>query len=139
MQKCLDIFRRTAIYLTAVLTVFYLFSLVIQMKQPAILAGYFFLIFGFCLVLSLAQELFYLPKLPVAARCALHYIALVISFIFLYIFSGNYLQRGGSGLFVATVLFSACYAAVLVPCLIIYSKKQQKKKKAENPYRKIYR
>lgn len=139
MQKCIDILRRTAVYLTAVLCVFYLFSLIVQIKQPGILAGSFFLILAFCLVLALAQELFYIRALPVAARCGLHFACFAVSFIFLYILSGNYAQRGSTGLFVATVLFCACYGAVLLPCLLIYNKRKQKKQSARSNYQKIYK
>ncbi len=140
MQTVRNILHRTTVYLTAVLTIFYLFSLIAQPENAAMKVGFFFLFLGFSAVLAAAQEFFYIRALPVAARCGLHYLTFLISFILLYIFSGNYGQRGSTGLFIATVLFSFAYGLVLAIFLVIRAKRNAgKAKKAPSNYQKIYK
>ncbi len=140
MQKIRSILHRTTVYLATVLTVFYLFSLIFQPENTGMRAGFFFLFFAFSLVLSAAQEFFYIEKLPVSARCGLHYLAFAISFVLLYVFSGNYEQRGSTGLFIATVLFTFCYALFLVLFLVIRGKRKARKAKTlPSTYQKIYK
>ena len=140
MQKLWQILRRGAVIETAILIVFYLFSFMLAMKQPGISALYFFLILGFSLVLSLAQEIFSIKKIPTLARYALHFSVLLIGFICLYIFSGNYKLRGPSAFFVAIVIFIFCYALVAFPVAMIRAKmRADQQKKAPSTYKKIYK
>lgn len=140
MQRIRKMLYRTTVYLTAVLTVFYLFSLIVQPENAAMKVGFFFLFFAFSAVLSAAEEIFYIRTLPVAARCGLHYLAFLISFILLYAFSGNYELRGSTGLFIATVLFSFAYGLVLAVFLLIRSKRNASKaKKRPSTYQRIYK
>ena len=140
MKKIWNILRRSMVYETGILFVFYLFSFILPLKQPGISARNFFLILGFSVLLSLAQEIFTIKKLPYFARYALHFAALLSCFICLYILSGNYKLRGPSSFFVAIVLFSLCYVIVALPIAMIRLKMQaDAKKKAPSSYKKIYK
>ena len=140
MQKLLDILRRGLVYETGILIVFYLFSFMLPMEQPGIDAPSFFLILAFSMVFSLAQEIFSVTKLHVLARYALHYAALLASFIFVYFVAGNYAQRGLTSFFVATVLFSLFYVIVAAVSALIRGKvKAKKQKNAPSTYKKIYK
>jgi len=140
MQKLLNILRRGLVYETGILIVFYLFSFLLPMEQPGIDARYFFLILAFSMIFSLAQEIFAITKLHVLARYALHYAALLASFIFIYFFAGNYAQRGLTSFFVATVLFSLFYVIFAALITLIRGKIIAKKQKsAPSAYKKIYK
>jgi hypothetical protein len=140
MQKLKDIIRRGLIYETGILIAFYLFSFVLPMEQPGISARYFFLILGFSMIFSLAQEIFSIKKLHTFARYALHFAALLASFIFIYCFAGNYADRGPSSFFVAIVLFSLGYVVIAALCALVQSKvKAKKQKAAPSAYQKIYK
>ncbi|MBP3591535.1 MAG: DUF3021 family protein [Clostridia bacterium] len=140
MQKLWHILRRGMVYETGILVIFYLFSFVLPLEQPGIGAVYFFLILTFSMILSLAQELFSVQRLPLLARYALHFAALLTSFILLYIVTGNYAQRGPSSFFVAIVLFAFGYVIVALPIALIRGKMKAKKQKSTpSTYQKIYR
>ena len=140
MNKFLNILRRGAVYTTCILIVFYLFSFILPLKLPGISARYFFLILGFGVAFSLSLEIFSIKALKPLLKYGIHYVTLVLCFVALYLLSGNYGQRGGSSLFVASVLFTVGYAAVAVPMALI--KGRYARKRAEsNPtaYKSIYR
>lgn len=140
MQKLLQIFRRSTIYETVILIVFYLFSFLLPLEQPGIGARYFFLILAFSIVLSLAQEIFNIKTIKTFVRYTLHFSVLLASFIVLYFLTGNYAQRGPSSFFVAIVLFTVGYVIVALPIALIRAKiKANKKKKAPSTYKKIYK
>lgn len=139
MAKALNIFRRCTVYLTAILTIFYLFSIIFTFSESGIIAKNFFLILGYSLILALAQDFFSIKKIYISLQYGLHYATLTVFFIFLYLLTGNYKDRGGSSLFVATVLFTVGYSLVMIPILIIKAKKSKKNaKNAPSTYRKIY-
>ena len=140
MQKLGHILRRGLIYETGILIAFYLFSFLLPMEQPGIDARYFFLILGFSFIFSFAQELFSFTKIHILARYALHFASLLTSFILIYIFAGNYAQRGATSFFVATVIFSFCYVIVAAAVALIQGKCRAKKQKtAPSSYQKIYK
>ena len=140
MNKVLNILRRGAVYTTCIMTVFYLFSFILPLTLPAISARYFFLMLGFGMAFSLSLEIFSVKKLKPSVKYAIHYVSLVLCFIALYLLSGNYAQRGGRSLFVASVLFTVGYAAVAVPMALIKGRYARKKAQS-NPsaYKSIYR
>ena len=139
MKKLWDILCRCSVATTAILIVFYLFSTVLPLEDPGINAKAFFLIFAFSALLSVAQELFSIKKLHIAARFALHFASLAVGFILVFILSGNYERGGARSLFVGTVLFSLCYAIIAVPAALIKSKKAAKRSKDQpSTYKKIY-
>ena len=140
MQKLKDIIRRGLIYETGILIAFYLFSFVLPMEQPGISARYFFLILGFSMIFSLAQGIFSIGRLPVFARYALHFASLLVCFIFIYCFAGNYADRGPSSFFVAIVLFTLAYVIIAAICALIQGKiKAKKQKAAPSTYQRIYK
>ncbi len=140
MNKVLNILRRGAVYTTGIMIAFYLFSFILPLKMPGIGARYFFLILGFAMVLSLSLEIFSIKALKPIFKYGIHYVSLVICFILLYLLSGNYEARGGSSLFVASVLFTIGYAAVAVPAALIKGRYEKKREESKpSAYRSIYR
>ena len=139
MNRILNILRRGAVYTTLILTVFYLFSFVLAMKMPGISAQNFFLILGFGMAFSFSLELFAIKRWRPMLKYGVHYVSLVLCFIALYLLSGKYGSRGGSSLFVASVLFTVAYAAVAVPLALIKGRYASKRAQS-NPsaYRSIY-
>lgn len=140
MQKLWQILRRGMVYETGILIIFYLFSFMVPMKQPGISAPKFFLILGFSLLLTFAQEIFTIQKMPLIARYALHFGALLTSFILLYVLAGLYKAKGPSSFFVSIVLFILGYVIVALPIAMIRAKlKAEEQKKKPSTYKKIYK
>ena len=139
MNRFLNILRRGAVYTTLILIVFYLFTFVIAMKMPGISAQNFFLILGFGMAFSFSLELFTIKRWKPMLKYGVHYVSLVLCFVALYLLSGNYASRGGSSLFVASVLFTVAYAAVAVPTALIKGRYARKRAQS-NPsaYKSIY-
>lgn len=73
----------------------------------------FLLILLFSFVIATANHVFFLRRLHTALRLLIHYSALLISFIFVFVVAGNLRITGADSVFIAIVVFTVLYAILM--------------------------
>ena len=139
MKHIGDFLRNACAYTVVFLSFFYLVSLSDTITNGAISFGRFGLILAFGAIISAAGFLFRL-KISKAFIVIIHYSALLVSFILLFVTTGV-LSSNSSSTFVAIIAFSILYAILFVAVYFAkgffygsYGKKKvaiEMKKKAE--------
>ena len=67
----------------------------------------------FSFVISAANHVFFLRRLHTALRLLIHYVALLVSFIFVFIVAGNLNITGPASVFIAIFVFTILYAILM--------------------------
>ncbi len=74
----------------------------------------FLLILVFSFVIASANHVVFLRRLHTALRLLIHYAALLVSFIFIFVVAGNLNITGPASVFIAIFVFTVLYAIMMV-------------------------
>ena len=112
MEKIKSIILSSTAYTVVIILLFYIYALIGNLTHPAITFGTFLIILLFGFVISLANMIFKIEKLHYAIKLLIHYAALLISFIFVFIIAGKLSISGIASVFSAIVIFTFLYAVI---------------------------
>ena len=112
MEKIKSIILNSTAYTVVILLLFYIYALIGNLTHPAITFGTFLIILLFGFVISLANMIFKIEKLHYALRLLIHYTALLITFIVVFIIAGKLSLSGLASVFSAIVIFTFLYAVI---------------------------
>lgn len=112
MEKIKSIILSSTAYTVVIILLFYIYALIGNLTHPAITFGTFLIILLFGFVISLANMIFKIDKLHYAIKLLIHYAALLISFIFVFIIAGKLSISGIASVFSAIVIFTFLYAVI---------------------------
>ncbi len=112
MKKIEEHLLKCTGYTIIILFLFYLFAAMGDFTYAAITFPTFVTIFAFGAVISVAEIILKLESLKKWLRVLIHYAALLLAFIVVFVITGN-LKDGGTGLiFSALIIFSFFYALI---------------------------
>lgn len=94
--------------------ILYIFLAINGVLDQGIPITKFLVVFGYGLVISGARELYASLPYGKAARVTIHYIMLLAGFLVLYLTSGAFATITGAKIFIAIILFSIFYTAVML-------------------------
>jgi prepilin signal peptidase PulO-like enzyme (type II secretory pathway) len=83
-----------------------------HLTHPAIKFGTFLIILLFGFVISIANTIFEIKKLHYALKLLIHYTALLLAFIFVFIIAGNIKISGAASVFSAIIIFTFLYGVI---------------------------
>ena len=112
MEKIKSIILNSTAYTVVILLLFYFYALIGNLTHPAITFGTFLIILLFGFVISLANMIFEIEKLHYAVKLLIHYSALLVSFIFVFIIAGKLSLSGIASVFSAIIIFTFLYAVI---------------------------
>ena len=112
MEKFKNIVLNSTAYTVVILILFYLYALIGNLTHPAITFGTFLIILLFGFVISLANMIFSIEKLHYALKLLIHYSALLLAFIFVFIIAGKLSLDGIASVFSAIIIFTVLYAVI---------------------------
>ncbi len=112
MEKFKRILLNSTAYTVVILILFYIYALIGNLTHPAITFGTFLIILLFGFVISLANMIFEIEKLNYALKLLIHYAALLVSFIFIFIIAGKLSVSGIASVFSAIIIFTFLYAVI---------------------------
>jgi len=148
MKRLENFVLKACSYTVLIVTLFFLFTLITNFTEAAIKIGTFMLILLFGFIISLADLFFGIEKIGKAFKVLIHYGALLVTFIVVFVVFGN-ISGGGAGAVISAIfIFTALYA-VIFPIIYFTKKglssadkkidgKMPKKTKQKQPYRSIY-
>ena len=148
MKRFEKFILKSCAYAVLILTLFFLFTLATSFTEAAIKIGTFMLILLFGVVISTADLIFCIESVSKALRLLIHYGSLLLTFIVVFVFSGNISSSGGGAVISAIFIFTVLYAILF---LIIYlikksvgkadqklDKRVPKKVKEVSSYKSLY-
>ena len=112
MERIKNLTLNATAYTVVIMTLFYIYALVGNLTHPAITFGTFLVILLFGFVISLANMIFEIENLRYALKFIIHYAALLIAFIFVFIIAGNLSVSGVASVFSAVVIFTILYGVI---------------------------
>lgn len=125
-------------YTVIILLLFYLFAATGDFTHAAITFPTFVTIFAFGAVISVAEIILKLESLKKWLRVLIHYAALLLAFIVVFVITGN-LRDGGTGLiFSALIIFTFFYALIFAIVYFVRKAigKAESKRRANKPVSK---
>ena len=148
MKRLENVVLKACSYAVLIATLFFLFTLITNFTEAALKIGTFMLILLFGFIIALADLIFGIKKLNNALRVLIHYGALLLTFIVVFVVFGN-ISLGGAGATISAIfIFTALYAVVFP--IIYFSKKSigaidkkldkkaPKRANEKQPYKSIY-
>ena len=78
----------------------------------------YLLILGFSMIIALSIEVLYIRSLPLIVRLAIQYLALLVSFLLIFISSGNIQNKPGT-IIIFVFIFTAAYALLAAAILLL--------------------
>ena len=115
------IFHSTA-YTVIIAVTFYVFSLISGLTNAEMTFLRFLLILAFGIIISGAEFILTIDRLPKIARYAIHFLALFAGFFAIFLSvrnEGGDLQFSTATIFAALVIFAALYALVALICYLV--------------------
>ena len=112
MEKIKSIILNSTAYTVVILILFYLYALIGNLTHPAITFGTFLIILVFGFIISLANMIFSIKKLHYMLKLLIHYAALLVAFIFVFIIAGKLSLSGIASVFSAIIIFTFLYAVI---------------------------
>jgi hypothetical protein len=112
----------SAAYTVIIAITFYIFSLFGGLTNAEMTFLRFLLILAFGVIISGAEFIFTIERLPKILRYAIHFLALFVGFfvIFLSVRSeGGDLQFSAATIFAALIIFAALYALIALVCYLV--------------------
>ena len=100
-------------YTVLILALFYIFAGISKFTSQSIAPGQFALIALFGFIISLAEFAYDILSIKKIYKSILHYVVLLIAFCAIFIFAGNIKAQNPSVIFVAIVIYSVLYFAIL--------------------------
>lgn len=112
MKKIEGILLRACGFTVLILVLFYLFAVATSFVDPAIGFPTFLLILTFGFIISLSSLIFEIKTLKTPIKVAIHYVALLVAFCAVFIYSGKLTAGGDAAIFTAVAIFTALYAVI---------------------------
>ena len=109
----------TSAYIVLITFAFFLFANISGVASPAVSPFRFFLILCFSLVITAAEGLFKIKKLPLPFAYLVNYLILFSAFLVVFILVSDSDKASPAFIFAALVIFSAIYAAALFVAFLI--------------------
>ncbi|MBQ7499678.1 MAG: DUF3021 family protein [Clostridia bacterium] len=111
----------TALIYTVLSAAFYLFSRASTTDDATrSYATLMLLMLVYAFVVALISQVFRLDK-PAVVKVIIHYVLLIASLIVVFLITGAFSM---SSVLIILGVFTAIYAAVAIPCVIVYNKKK---------------
>ena len=132
MKKFEDFILHGCGFAVLLALILYIFLAIGGVVDQGIPITKFLVVLGYGLVISGARELYASLPYGKAVRVAIHYSMLLAGFLILYFTSGAFPTITGARIFIAIVLFSIFYTAVMLSMAGIY-KLMQKSKPTSSP------
>lgn len=112
MKQVRDFLARTCSYTVLMLLVVFLFAQVSGLADKGISFSRFAVVFGYALLISIANLIKARLNFGTALKVIIHYALTLAGFIFVYAFLGNMESGGPAKMFVAVFLFTTLYALI---------------------------
>lgn len=112
MKKIKSIVLNSTAYTVVILVLFYVYALIGNLTHPAITFGTFLIILLFGFVISLANMIFEIDRLHYVLKLLIHYAALLVAFIFVFIIAGKLSITGIASVFSAIIIFTILYGVI---------------------------
>ncbi len=115
------IFHSTA-YTVIIAVTFYVFSLISGLVNAEMTFLRFLLIMAFGIIISGAEFILTIDRLPKIARYSIHFLALFAGFFAIFLSvrnEGGDLQFSAATIFAALVIFAALYALIALICYLV--------------------
>ena len=112
MEKAKKIILSATAYTVLILVLFYIYALVGNLTQPAVKFGTFLIILVFGFVISLANIIFEIKRLNHLIKLLIHYLALLLAFIVIFVIAGNLTISGPASVLSAIIIFTVLYAVI---------------------------
>lgn len=107
------------IFTSLICAFFFLFALVTGYSDPYISAGKFFLIFLFGVIIAFANLIWLLESWNAALKMLIHYVALLATFVVIFVTGGNIIGKGAAAVFSAVIIFTLFYAIGFAVVMLI--------------------
>lgn len=110
-------------------------------KEVSLPVSQFLVILAFSFLIAAANRILTLRRMHAALRLLIHYAALLVSFLFIFVLAGNLKITGADSIFIAVFLFTVLYAAAmaivlsLLSALGILGKGKKNQKSSAVPYK----
>ena len=115
MKNLEKFFYHSCAYCFVLSAVFYLFAALIGMNEVNMSFLRYITLFSFSMIISSAEFIFLIKKLPTYAKYAMHYLTLCVTFVLIFFTvrstSGDYHFKA-SAVFAAVFIFSVAYFTV---------------------------
>ncbi len=113
-----NILTEGCVFTTVITLLFSLVAFIVNraegmFKEVSIPVSRFFVILAFSFLIAVANRILSVRRLHVALRLLIHYAALLVSFIFVFVAAGNLKITGTASVFVAIVVFTVLYALMM--------------------------
>ena len=119
MKRLEKLFLKACAYAVLIVTLFFLFTLATSFTEAAIKIGTFMLILLFGLIIAAADLIFSIEKINKALRLLIHYAALLVTFIVIFVLSGNITAGGGGAVISAIFIFTVLYAVLFTVIFLV--------------------
>ncbi len=149
MKRLENLLLNASGFAVMIVLLFFLFTAVTDFTEAAIKFGTFALILLFGFIIACANLVLGIERLKFIYRLLIHYAALLISFIVVFILAGNIASGGPSAIFSAVVIFTFLYTVFFLLFYFIkraisaadkrLDKKHPKKKQEKKSYQSLYK
>lgn len=112
MKQVRDFLAKTCSYTVLMLLLVFIFAQISGLSDKGISFSRFAVVFGYALLISIANLIRAKLSFGAALRTIVHYALTLAGFIFVYAFLGNMESGGPAKIFVAIFLFTALYALI---------------------------
>ena len=109
----------TCAYAVVTSVLFFLFAMATGMNELAVSFNRYLIIIGFSAIITAAEYIFLLKKLPKFICYLIHFLALFSAFLVVFILINGNLQFRPSFIFSALIIFTLIYFVILGAILII--------------------
>lgn len=118
MKHLRSILTGGCVFTTVITLLFSIVALIINRAEGiygevSLPVSQFLLILLFSFVIASANHVFFLRRLHTALRLLIHYSALLVSFIFVFVVAGNLHITGTASVFIAIFVFTVLYAVMM--------------------------
>ena len=118
MKHLRSIFLGGCVFTTVITLLFSVVAFIINRAEGiygrvSLPVSQFLLILLFSFVIASANHVFFLRRLHTALRLLIHYAALLVSFIFIFVVAGNLHITGPASVFISIFVFTVLYAILM--------------------------
>ncbi len=117
-NKITKLLYHSFVYSAAITVAFFIFGYITGVQEPKLSLSRFLVILLFSAIISGAEFLFMIPKVPKAVCYIIHYAALFIAFLIVFIII-NSSGITSSFVFAAVVIFTIIYAVITVAVFLL--------------------
>lgn len=112
MKRIERLFLSGCGYTVLILTLFYLFALIVGLENTSIGVGRFFIILFFSLMISFSEMIFEIKNLRRLFRLLIHYFTLMIAFVCTFLLGDFFETKGMTAVLIAIFVYTLLYAVI---------------------------